>query len=259
MVDGVKISELNPNLTAALDFYVPATKDGVTYQMSFSQIVGLAVAALTDSAPATLDTLNELAAALGDDPNFAATIASQLSSIEGDITSLEATVGGLVNVPTGTTVVVRGTTAPTGFIKENGASLSRTTYAALWAYAQASGNLAASEGAKQKGQFGPGNGSTTFTIPDSRGIFLRGWDDGAGLDTGRVFGTYQEDAFQGHIHNVPNLPLNPNSAPAGPDANGYGSTTKPTTGPVTDGTNGTPRTANETRGKNAAVLFCLKY
>ena len=36
------------------------------------------VAALVDSAPGTLDTLNELAAALGNDPNFATTIATQI-------------------------------------------------------------------------------------------------------------------------------------------------------------------------------------
>ena len=38
------------------------------------------VAALVDSAPSTLDTLNELAAALGDDPNFATTIATQIGN-----------------------------------------------------------------------------------------------------------------------------------------------------------------------------------
>lgn len=37
-------------------------------------------AAIVDSAPETLDTLNELAAALGDDPNFATTITTQLGS-----------------------------------------------------------------------------------------------------------------------------------------------------------------------------------
>ena len=36
------------------------------------------IASITDSAPATLDTLNELAAALGDDPNFATTVSNSL-------------------------------------------------------------------------------------------------------------------------------------------------------------------------------------
>ena len=52
------------------------------------------VAAITDSAPATLDTLNELAAALGDDPNFATTTATNIAAklplaggaITGDVT-----------------------------------------------------------------------------------------------------------------------------------------------------------------------------
>ena len=38
------------------------------------------VAGIVDSAPATLDTLNELAAALGDDPNFATTVATQIGN-----------------------------------------------------------------------------------------------------------------------------------------------------------------------------------
>lgn len=41
--------------------------------------IDAAIAALVDTAPGTLDTLNELAAALGDDPNFAATVTAQLA------------------------------------------------------------------------------------------------------------------------------------------------------------------------------------
>jgi hypothetical protein len=39
-----------------------------------------AISALVDSSPATLDTLNELAAALGDDPNFATTVSNQIGT-----------------------------------------------------------------------------------------------------------------------------------------------------------------------------------
>lgn len=45
-----------------------------------SEEVDAKIAALVDSAPGTLDTLNELAAALGDDPNFATTITEQIAS-----------------------------------------------------------------------------------------------------------------------------------------------------------------------------------
>lgn len=40
------------------------------------------IAAMVDSAPETLDTLNELAAALGDDPNFATTVATKIGTLE---------------------------------------------------------------------------------------------------------------------------------------------------------------------------------
>jgi hypothetical protein len=52
---------------------------------SIDQAVSVAVATLVDSAPSTLDTLNELAAALGDDPEFATTILGELSDLSGEI------------------------------------------------------------------------------------------------------------------------------------------------------------------------------
>src|SRR5210317_263052 len=57
------------NLTVAIDSSV-ATQSYVNTQ----------VAGIVDSAPGTLDTLNELAAALGDDPNFATTTATSLGN-----------------------------------------------------------------------------------------------------------------------------------------------------------------------------------
>jgi len=77
-------------------------------------------------------------------------------------------------------------TAPTGWLKCNGAAISRTTYAKLFA---AIGTT-----------HGVGNGSTTFNLPDLRGQFLRGYDDGAGVDAGRVFGSAQQDAVINHTH-----------------------------------------------------------
>lgn len=93
-------------------------------------------------------------------------------------------------------------TAPVGYLKANGALLSRTAYPALWAYAQASGNIAVSDGAWQKGQFSPGDGATTFRIPDARGYVRRAWDDGAGVDSGRVLGSVQADQMPSHSHGV---------------------------------------------------------
>jgi microcystin-dependent protein len=74
------------------------------------------------------------------------------------------------------------TTAPAGFLKANGAAVSRTTYADLFA---AIGTT-----------YGTGDGSTTFNLPDMRGEFPRGWDDGRGVDSGRAIGTAQLDQMQ---------------------------------------------------------------
>jgi len=54
--------------------------DGGTYTTSISGYVSTQIANLVDTAPTTLDTLNELAAALGDDPNFATTIATSIGN-----------------------------------------------------------------------------------------------------------------------------------------------------------------------------------
>lgn len=68
-------------------------------------------------------------------------------------------------------------TAPVGWLKANGAEISRTLYA----------NLFAAIGTK----FGAGDEKTTFNLPDLRGEFLRGWDDGRAIDNGRILGSWQ--------------------------------------------------------------------
>jgi len=46
-----------------------------------------------------------------------------------------------------------------------------------------------------------------FNIPDGRGVFFRGFDNGRGIDTGRVFGTYQNDATK-----IPNIAFTTNAS-----------------------------------------------
>jgi microcystin-dependent protein len=89
-------------------------------------------------------------------------------------------------VPAGTSIYFRGASVPSGYLKCNGATVSRISYADLFA---AIGTL-----------YGAGDGSTTFNIPDDRGAFMRVVDDGRGLDSGRSIGTYQSDLFKAHNH-----------------------------------------------------------
>lgn len=158
--------------------------------------------------------------------------------------------GGITSIsgdgtPAGIVKYFANSTAPNGYLKANGAAVSRATYAALFI---AIGTL-----------YGAGDGSTTFNVPDLRGEFPRGFDDGRGVDTGRGIGTNQLDAMQGHRH----------TTAAGPTVGGNGVAVSYTGSgaydasgdgtPKSDGTNGTPRTAAETRSRNVALLACIKY
>ena len=78
------------------------------------------------------------------------------------------------------------TAPPSGWLKCNGAAVSRTTYAALFAAIGIT--------------FGAGNGTTTFNLPETRGEFIRVLDDGRGIDSGRTIGSFQASMLGSHNH-----------------------------------------------------------
>jgi microcystin-dependent protein len=176
------------------------------------------------------------------------------------------TVAGL---PTGSVFFTPLNAAPTGSVKANGALLSRTVFANLWASAQASGNITASDAAwsvtATPGSFSPGDGVTTFRIPDLRGIHIRSWDDSAGIDAARAIGSYQDDAFQGHFHNFYRTSATgaggalPTGAQSISGSFGLDNSFYQVHESITDGTHGTPKIASETRPKNVALLACIKF
>ena len=150
-------------------------------------------------------------------------------------------------IPAGTINTYAGSTAPSGWLEANGAAISRTTYAVLYA---AIGN-----------SFGPGDGSTTFNLPDLRGVFVRGWDHGAGRDpdaasrtallsggaTGNNVGSYQADEFKSHTHTIKWLP---NDGAAGNNKHAF-------EGPYLYTTSAAG--GNETRPKNVYLMYIIKY
>jgi microcystin-dependent protein len=148
-------------------------------------------------------------------------------------------------VPTGAVMPFAMNSAPSGWLAANGSAVSRTTYAALFA---AIGTT-----------YGTGDGSTTFTLPDLRGYFVRGAGTNADGTASEAFGTKQADAFQGHRHTV-TTKTSFNLASSGPSNNsGWFNVTQTSSDPVSDTVNGTPRTASETRPKNIALLYCIKF
>ena len=162
------------------------------------------------------------------------------------LTGIEGTQTGVVNY-------FAAATAPTGYLKANGAAISRSTYADLFAV---TGVI-----------YGVGNGTTTFEIPDLRGEFLRGWDDGAGVDSTRAFGSAQDFAIENITGSFGKIRVKLNT-----DYTTEGAF-EGTTG-VNSGDNGSGgaatvnftfdasrevNTAAETRPRNIALLACIKY
>jgi len=106
---------------------------------------------------------------------------------------------------------------------------------------------------------GIGDGSTTFQLFDWRALALRNWDDGAGADAGRVFGSTQQDALQGFQVTYGTIGYVQFDGGTGAHLSGTKTGDSPTSGPVSDGVHGTPRIASETRMMNAAMCWWIKY
>ncbi|HAL2880012.1 TPA: phage tail protein [Escherichia coli] len=190
-------------------------------QIASTAFVMAAIAALVDSSPDALNTLNELAAALGNDPNFATTMTNALAGKQpkdATLTALaelatsadklpyftgadRAALTALTSVgrailgktstqgvldylglgegsalPVGVPVPWPSATPPTGWLKCNGAAFSAEEYPEL------------------------AKAYPTNKLPDLRGEFIRGWDDGRGIDTGRALLNWQPHTILDHAH-----------------------------------------------------------
>lgn len=103
---GIVIEDLPGAASAQTDHVIPAMRSGETVKLTAQQLATFIIAIVTDSAPSTLDTLNELAAALGDDPNFATTVTNALAT-KASLTGAETLTNKTLTAP-----VVNG--APSG-------------------------------------------------------------------------------------------------------------------------------------------------
>lgn len=139
----------------------------------------------------------------------------------------------------GTVAHFAASTAPAGWLKCNGAAVSRTAYAALFA---AIGTT-----------YGVGDGATTFNLPELRGEFLRALDDGRGIDTARAIGSAQAGQMPSHTHAV-----------ARDDGTGGANNRVTHVGgnnlaDVSTGAAGGTNNASENRPRNVAMLACIKF
>ena len=102
---------------------------------------------------------------------------------------------------------------------------------------------------------------TAGTLPDLRGIFVRGSgeQDISGITYSKTFAAKEGDALQGHWHATQHTINASGSSGSGALAAGSGWGTTSVRAATTDGANGTPRTASETRPANIALLYCIKF
>ena len=138
-----------------------------------------------------------------------------------------------VGVPVGTVAYFAQDVPPFGWLKANGAAVSRTVYA----------NLFAAIGER----YGRGDGRTTFNLPDLRGEFIRSWDDGRAIDRNRALGSWQADEFRSHSHGIGVNRMSDTDRGSNP------STVSVDTVGQTD-----PAGGIETRPRNIALLACIK-
>ena len=177
------------------------------------------------------------------------------TNVQAAVDELDSTLDSFNAVPSGTIAAFAASTPPTDWLECDGAAISRTTYAALFA---AIGTT-----------FGAGDGSTTFNLPDLRGEFIRGFDNGRGVDSGRVFGSDQAGANQAHTHtgstnttgNHGHSYVRPGSLGYSPSNPGGTGTANATTGSA--GSHSHTLTINsegsEARPRNIALSYIIKY
>ena len=173
----------NPTFTGEPKAPTPAAGNNTT-RIATTAFVQAAITALINGAPATLDTLKEIAAAINNDPKFSTTINNALSGkqpLDETLTHLSGKdVAGLLTylglgegsaLPIGVPVPWPSATPPTGWLKCNGAAFSAEEYPEL------------------------AKAYPTNILPDLRGEFIRGWDDGRGVDSSRTLLSWQKGSY----------------------------------------------------------------
>lgn len=155
-----------------------------------------------------------------------------------EMASFLETVHKYMAVPAGTVVYACSYKAPYGYLMADGSAVGREQYKELFAAIGV--------------RFGSGDGVSTFNLPDLRGEFIRGLDNGRGIDAGRELGNVQMDEFRSHYHGFldrPNMRL---------ESGVYTWTPQVMEVAEQDSISTTRAGGSETRPRNIALLACIK-
>lgn len=141
-------------------------------------------------------------------------------------------------VPTGAVMMFCSVAIPNGWKECNGSSLDKTQPENLDLF-----NLL---------QYTFGGSGNNFSLPDLRGLFVRGWDNERGFDPNRTLGSFQDEAFKSHTHTFMWGQNSAGALIAGNSVQTYSSKVD-IAGDHIESTGGT-----ETRPKNMALIYCIK-
>jgi len=255
------------------DAYDVANNIEIPTKQSVAVYISNKLAELINSSPAALDTLKELANALGNDPNFATTVTNNIATkIEKAIftaanqlilstgagtysaktldeiktlLNLNLTENGANKIPVGTVFVGYYPSTPAGFLKF-GTYYSKTTYNTLYLQLVSLG----------LGATHPTD-STLFITPESRADVIRLLDEGRGIDSGRTTGSEQLDSIAEHNHDISYAS---GQAPDGTTGTGIAVSDVTVTKTATYVTNViNARVTAENRVRNVALPGIIKY
>ncbi|HEO8851848.1 TPA: phage tail protein [Escherichia coli] len=193
-------------------------------QIASTAFVMAAITALVDSSPDALNTLNELAAALGNDPNFATTMTNALAGKQpkdATLTALAELATSADKLPyftgadraalTALTSVGRailGKTSAQGVLDYLGLGEGSALPVGVpvpWPSATPPTGWLKCNGAAFSSEMYPNLAKAypTNKLPDLRSEFIRGWDDARGIDSGRILLSSQGYATEDHAHGLP--------------------------------------------------------
>ena len=154
-------------------------------------------------------------------------------------------------VPPGAVMSFAMNSAPSGWVEANGIAVSRSTYSALFS---AIGTT-----------YGSGDGSTTFNLPDLRGYFIRGSGTNVDGTTSGGFGLKQNDDVKPHVHSfslsIQSLVLSVQAAFGTRSTGGSQAVSDitVTTGSPSASASISSNSGTETRPKNIAMMYCIKF
>jgi microcystin-dependent protein len=170
---------------------------------------------------------------------FANSAASSVqANLSAAVLALNNAIAATRPTPVGAIFHMVRSTVPYGYFEANGQAVSRSTYSDLWNYL---------------GQPNSGNGSTTFNIPDLRGEFIRGWDNGRGVDNGRQLFSAQGSTNLEHTHQVGSRDSTANEG--GNYTQEFISVVNSNGPNITTSSSGT----NESRPRNIALMPVIKW